>query len=145
MPTTDFETRLYRTAGPVATITLNRPEALNTIVPPVPDENRGRRRPGRAGPRRQGHRAARRRPGVLRRLRLLIVNQAYENMGLAATQTLGGFLDGLMRNTSDALDVIQTAATKGVRAAVERRDGPFGDYSQAPAELRPDPSHIITP
>jgi enoyl-CoA hydratase len=29
----------------------------------------------------------------------LIVNQAYENMGLASTQTLGPILDGLMRNT----------------------------------------------
>jgi enoyl-CoA hydratase len=75
----------------------------------------------------------------------LIVNQAYENMGLSSTQTLGGILDGLMRNTPEALGFIQTAATDGVRAAVERRDGPFGDYSQAPPELRPDPSHIITP
>ena len=33
-----FETILYSTAGPVATITLNRPEHLNTIVPPMPDE-----------------------------------------------------------------------------------------------------------
>ena len=33
-----FETLLYRTEPPVATITLNRPEALNTIVPPMPDE-----------------------------------------------------------------------------------------------------------
>src|SRR4051812_17722412 len=33
-----FETILYDTAGPVATITLNRPERLNTIVPPMPDE-----------------------------------------------------------------------------------------------------------
>jgi enoyl-CoA hydratase len=75
----------------------------------------------------------------------LIVNQAYENMGLSSTQTLGGILDGLMRNTPEALGFIQMAATDGVRAAVERRDGPFGDYSQAPPELRPDPSHIITP
>ena len=37
-PTPDFETLLYRTAGAVATITLNRPEQLNTIVPPMPDE-----------------------------------------------------------------------------------------------------------
>ena len=29
----------------------------------------------------------------------LVVNQAYENMGLASTQTLGPILDGLMRNT----------------------------------------------
>lgn len=75
----------------------------------------------------------------------LIVNQAYENMGLASTQTLGGVLDGLMRNTPDALRFIDTAATDGVRAAVEQRDGPWGDYSQAPPGRRPDPSHIITP
>ena len=75
----------------------------------------------------------------------LIVNQAYENMGLSSTQTLGGILDGLMRNTPEALGFIETANNEGVRAAVERRDGPFGDYSQAPPELRPDPSHIITP
>ncbi|HEY4098305.1 MAG TPA: enoyl-CoA hydratase-related protein, partial [Baekduia sp.] len=34
----DFETILYAVDGPVATITLNRPERLNTIVPPMPDE-----------------------------------------------------------------------------------------------------------
>src|SRR4051794_24979927 len=33
-----FDTILYDTAGPVATITLNRPERLNTIVPPMPEE-----------------------------------------------------------------------------------------------------------
>ncbi len=33
-----FETLLYDTAGPIATITLNRPDRLNTIVPPMPDE-----------------------------------------------------------------------------------------------------------
>ena len=32
------ETILYAVDGPVATITLNRPERLNTIVPPMPDE-----------------------------------------------------------------------------------------------------------
>jgi enoyl-CoA hydratase len=72
----------------------------------------------------------------------LVVNQAYENMGLAATQTLGPILDGLMRNTPDALAFIDTAATDGVRAAVAERDGPFGDYSQAPAAERPDPDHV---
>lgn len=33
-----YETPLYSTDGPIATITLNRPEHLNTIVPPMPDE-----------------------------------------------------------------------------------------------------------
>ncbi len=75
----------------------------------------------------------------------LIVNQAYENMGLASTQTLGVILDGLMRNTPEAVQFIETAATDGVRTAIERRDGPWGDYSQAPQERRPDPSHVIEP
>lgn len=75
----------------------------------------------------------------------LIVNQAYENMGLSSTQTLGGILDGLMRNTPEALDFVETAESQGVRAVIERRDGPWGDYSQAPPDRRPDPSHIIEP
>src|SRR3954452_16470137 len=37
-PPPDFETILYGVAEGVATITLNRPESLNTIVPPMPDE-----------------------------------------------------------------------------------------------------------
>jgi enoyl-CoA hydratase len=75
----------------------------------------------------------------------LVVNHAYENMGLASTQTLGPILDGLMRNTPDALRFIETAAAEGVRAVVESRDSRFGDYSQAPEDLRPDPSHVIVP
>jgi enoyl-CoA hydratase len=34
----DYETLLYSVADGVATITLNRPERLNTIVPPMPEE-----------------------------------------------------------------------------------------------------------
>jgi enoyl-CoA hydratase len=75
----------------------------------------------------------------------LIVNQAYENMGLASTQTLGPILDGLMRNTPDAEGFIELAAGEGVGAAVARRDGPFGDYSQAPSSEQPDPSNVIEP
>ncbi len=75
----------------------------------------------------------------------LVVNQAYENMGLASSQTLGTILDGLMRNTPDALAFIDKAEQAGVRAVVTERDGPFGDYSQAPPQLRPDPSHVIEP
>lgn len=75
----------------------------------------------------------------------LIVNQAYENMGLAGTQTLGPILDGLMRNTPDALAFIERADREGVGAAVAERDGPFGDYSQAPEDGRPDPTHVIVP
>ena len=75
----------------------------------------------------------------------LIVNQAYENMGLASTQALGSILDGLMRNTPDAHRFIALAASEGVRAAVAERDSPFRDDSQAPPGQRPDPAHVIDP
>ena len=75
----------------------------------------------------------------------LIVNQAYENMGLHSTQTLGPILDGLMRNTPDAEAFISRASSEGVRAATNERDALFGDYSMAGPERRPDPSHVIEP
>ena len=75
----------------------------------------------------------------------LIVNQAYENMGLHSTQILGPILDGLMRNTPEALRFINLAASEGVGAAVRGRDGPFGDYSQAPPERQPRRDHVIDP
>lgn len=75
----------------------------------------------------------------------LIVNQAYENMGLASTQTLGSILDGLMRNTPEALRFVQVAEQEGVRAAIAERDAAFGDYSQAPPERVPDPANVIVP
>lgn len=75
----------------------------------------------------------------------LMVNQAYENMGLAATQTLGPILDGLMRNTPEALRFIDRAEREGVRAVITDRDGPFGDYSQGPPENRPNPENVIVP
>jgi enoyl-CoA hydratase len=75
----------------------------------------------------------------------LIVNQAYENMGLGSTQKLGPILDGLMRNTPDAHRFISIAESEGVSGAVARRDGAFGDYSQAPPSERPDPRNVIAP
>lgn len=73
----------------------------------------------------------------------LVVNQAFENMGLGATQTLGPILDGLMRNTPDAKRWIELAEREGVGAAVAERDAPFGDYSQAPAGEKPDPENVV--
>jgi enoyl-CoA hydratase len=75
----------------------------------------------------------------------LVVNQAFENMGLASTQTLGPILDGLMRNTPDAHRFIEMAERDGVPAVVAERDGPFGDYSQAPPDEQPDPANVIEP
>jgi len=62
----------------------------------------------------------------------LVVNQAYENMGLRTTQVMGSVLDGYMRNTPEAHAFVEKAVTEGVPAAVAERDGPFQDYSQRP-------------
>ncbi len=73
----------------------------------------------------------------------LMVNQVYENQGLASTQLLGPILDGYMRNIPEGRRFVEVAATQGVGAAVAGRDGPFGDYSQASPENRPDPNNVI--
>ena len=75
----------------------------------------------------------------------LVVNQAYENMGMQTTRTIGGILDGLMRHTPDAHRWLELVQESGVGAAIAERDGPFGDYSQAPSERRPNPDNVIEP
>ncbi len=75
----------------------------------------------------------------------LVVNQAYEQMGLASTQTLGPILDGLMRNIPEAKAWIDRGAEHGVGAIIAERDSRFGDYSQAPADAKPDPANVIEP
>jgi enoyl-CoA hydratase len=75
----------------------------------------------------------------------LVVNHAFESMGLASTQVLGPILDGLMRNTADAKRFVDVSETEGVRAAVAERDGAFGDYSQAPDDEKPNPKNVIRP
>jgi len=67
----------------------------------------------------------------------LIVNQAYDNMGLQSTQTLGPILDGAMRNTPEGREFVRVSMDEGVKAAVIKRDGPFNDYSQGPREDQP--------
>ncbi len=75
----------------------------------------------------------------------LVVNQAYDNMGLAGTQLLGPVLDGLMRNTPDARRFVELAQQEGVAAVVRQRDRPFADYREGPPEDQPDPRNVIVP
>jgi len=42
-------------------------------------------------------------------------------------------------------EFIELAEREGVGAAVARRDGAFGDYSQAPASEQPNPENVIRP
>jgi enoyl-CoA hydratase len=62
----------------------------------------------------------------------LLVNQAYENMGLRTTQTLGTFLDGIARHTPEGLAWRDLAMREGFQEAVRRRDAPWGDYGARP-------------
>jgi len=59
----------------------------------------------------------------------LLVNQAYEQMGLGVTQLVGTLLDGAARHTPEGV-AFSRAASADVRAAVAARDAPFGDYGQ---------------
>ena len=67
----------------------------------------------------------------------LIVNQAYDNMGLQSTQTLGPILDGIMRNTPEGRQFVKEARDEGVKSVITKRDAPFGDYSQAAKSEQP--------
>jgi enoyl-CoA hydratase len=60
----------------------------------------------------------------------LLVNQAYENMGLRTTQLIGTFFDGIARHTPEGIDWRDLAMKEGFREAVRRRDAPFGDYGE---------------
>lgn len=62
----------------------------------------------------------------------LLVNQAYENMGLRTTQTLGTLLDGIARHTPEGIAWRDLALREGFSEAVRRRDEPWGDYSARP-------------
>ena len=68
-------------------------------------------------------------PNQLHMMKLL-VNQAYEQMGLHVTQLIGTLLDGAARHTPEGTR-FSRRALEDVRAAVSERDAPFGDYGQA--------------
>jgi enoyl-CoA hydratase len=59
----------------------------------------------------------------------LLVNQAYDQMGLPVTQLIGTLLDGAARHTLEGA-AFSRAAAADVRRAVAERDAPFGDYGQ---------------
>jgi enoyl-CoA hydratase len=42
-----------------------------------------------------------------------------------------------MRNTPEGRQFVRDAMVQGVKAAVIKRDGQFGDYSQGPKEKQP--------
>jgi len=65
-------------------------------------------------------------------LNKMLINQAFENMGLRTTQMLGTFFDGVTRHTEEALRWRESFSEVGVREKNQRRDGPFEDYGERP-------------
>lgn len=55
-------------------------------------------------------------------LQKLVINQAYENMGLATTQMLATFFDGIARHTPEGVAFKQRAEEVGFQQAVVERD-----------------------
>ena len=64
----------------------------------------------------------------------LLVNQAYENMGLRTSQLIGTVFDGVARHTPEGIAWRDMAMKEGFREAVRRRDAPFKDYGEAASE-----------
>lgn len=65
-------------------------------------------------------------------LNKLLINQAFENMGLRTTQLLGTFFDGVTRHTEEAYRWAESFEEKGFREVIRERDAPFGDYGERP-------------
>ena len=59
----------------------------------------------------------------------LLVNQAFEQMGLHTTQLIGTLLDGSARHTPEGVEFTRRAI-EDIGLAVRERDAPFGDYGQ---------------
>jgi enoyl-CoA hydratase len=65
-------------------------------------------------------------------LNKMLINQAYENMGLRTTQMFGTLFDGITRHTEEALRWQESFKEVGFRETISRRDGPFSDYGERP-------------
>jgi enoyl-CoA hydratase len=65
-------------------------------------------------------------------LNKLLINQAYENMGLRTSQMLGTFFDGMTRHTEEAYRWAESFKEKGFRQVIRERDEPWQDYGEKP-------------
>ena len=65
-------------------------------------------------------------------LNKLLINQAFENMGLRTTQLLGTFFDGMTRHTEEAYRWVEDIQSKGFRNVIAERDDPHQDYGSRP-------------
>ncbi len=59
----------------------------------------------------------------------LMINQAYENMGVNHTQMLATFFDGIARHTPEGINFKKRAQTEGWKKAVRERDQATYDWT----------------
>lgn len=64
-------------------------------------------------------------------LNKLLINQAFENMGLKTSQLLGTLFDGVTRHTEEAYRWTESFAEKGFRQVIKERDAPWEDYGES--------------
>lgn len=68
-------------------------------------------------------------------LNKMLINQAFENMGLRTSQMLGTFFDGVTRHTEEAYQWVESFDEKGFRQVIRERDDPWQDYgSRRPSD-----------
>ena len=65
-------------------------------------------------------------------LNKMLINQAFENMGLRTSQMLGTFFDGVSRHTEEAYRWVESFEETGFRDVIRERDDPWQDYGSAP-------------
>lgn len=65
-------------------------------------------------------------------LNKLLINQAFENMGLRTTQLLGTLFDGVTRHTEEAYRWVESFQDRGFRQVIRERDAPWQDYGEKP-------------
>ena len=70
-------------------------------------------------------------------LNKLLINQAFENMGLRTTQLLGTIFDGITRHTEEAYRWAESFDEKGFRQVIRERDAPWQDYGEDPGRTDP--------
>jgi len=70
-------------------------------------------------------------------LNKLLINQAFENMGLRTTQLIGTLFDGITRHTEEAYRWVESFGEKGFRQVISERDAPWQDYGERDTGERP--------
>lgn len=65
----------------------------------------------------------------------LAANRFYENMGIDSSVSTATHLDATIQHTESAYAFREKLVNEGLKAALQYRDGPYGDYGAAPKKM----------